>query len=108
MSALEHPILFIDKHVKVPKGARVYVEYVPIDRIRLGSKKPVAIGDVNDKYQLILQNRPACIFPCPVGFWDGAQEDAASRFVIQDGRHSYIAYLMHGYESILVAWIESP
>jgi hypothetical protein len=89
----------IDKSISVPAGSKVLTEYVHIDKIRLGCKSPMSIGDVKEKYELVKQNAPASLFPAPMGEW---KED---RFVIIDGRHTYVAYLMMGYEYVLVSWL---
>ena len=90
----------LDKTILVPPGKRVVVDYVHRDSIILGCKDPMAIGDVNEKYQLIKQNAPNAIYPTPVGEWkDG-------RFVVIDGRHTTIGYILNGYDYILVSWIE--
>ena len=102
-----HAQFLADKTLRSPPGAKLHVEYVHIDRLRLGNRTPMAIGDVKEKFELILQNRPAYIFPCPVGTWTGDPSDPLSRFTVHDGRHSYLAYQMHGYEHVLVAWIET-
>ena len=37
---------------------------------------------------------------CPFGFWDG------DTFVIQDGRHRYLALVGLGFHSLLVRWLD--
>lgn len=93
-------IVQIDKSISVPPGKKVVVDYVHIDKIILGSKSPMAIGDVKEKYELIKQNAPNSIFPTPIGEWK------KDRFIIIDGRHTYLGYLMNGYEYILVSWLQ--
>jgi hypothetical protein len=60
----------------------------------------MAVGDLDRAYQRLLQTAPAQPWPPPVGRWEG------ERFVIHDGRHTYVAALMLGFESIFVAWLE--
>lgn len=90
----------IDKSLSVPPGKKVVTDYVHIDKVKMACKDKMAIGDVNEKYQLVLQNAPNCIFPAPVGHWDN------DRFVVVDGRHTFMAYVLLGYEYILVSWME--
>lgn len=37
---------------------------------------------------------------CPFGFWEG------TTFVIQDGRHRYLALVGLGFRNLLVRWLE--
>jgi hypothetical protein len=90
----------LDKSIKVPPGKKVFVDYVPIECVILDCKDPMAIGDVQQKYELIKQNSPSCIFPTPIGYWEG------ERFHIVDGRHTFVGYLLNGYRYILVTWLE--
>lgn len=90
-----------DKTLAVPPGKVVVTGYVAIDKIRLACTTPMALGDVREKYELIKQNRPAALWPPPIGWWEG------DTFVIWDGRHHKIGYEMNGYQYILVAWLEN-
>jgi hypothetical protein len=92
----------IDKSISVPPGKRVIVDYIAVDKIKLGCKDRMSIGDVKEKYELVLQNAPNSVFPTPIGEWDTQKQ----RFTIIDGRHTTIAYILLGYEHILVSWIE--
>jgi hypothetical protein len=60
-----------------------------------------ALGDVDRAFQRVLQLGDSSMWPCPNGHWDG------ERFVIEDGRHEYIASLMLGRTHLLVAWTEA-
>ncbi|HEX6032897.1 MAG TPA: hypothetical protein VFY83_00635 [Anaerolineales bacterium] len=96
------PVLFaVDRSLSVPAGKIIKTCYVPIHKVQLACRERMSIGDVDRAYQKRLQlgrNQP---WPPPVGRWgdDGY-------FVLTDGRHEYVATLMLGHESILVAWIE--
>lgn len=87
--------------MEVPAGKVVRTAYVPIERCRLGNRAPMAIGDVREKFEIIQQIKPQAIFPGPMGHWEG------ETFVVLDGRHTYVAYLMHGFRHILVSWLET-
>jgi len=90
----------VSKSISDPQGHRVIVDYVHIDKILLGCKGKICIASVKEKFELILQNAPNSIYPTPIGEWKG------DRFMIIDGRHLTIAYMIHGYEYILVSWME--
>lgn len=93
-----HAGILIDRSIRVQPGQVVHTGYVHVDNVRLGCKAPLAIGDVERKYEIVRQNAPAQVFPCPVGVWEG------ERFTIHDGRHTYLAHVMNGFEYVLVAW----
>jgi len=92
----------LDRTMVVPAGKTVKTDYVRIDNVRLACRERMAVGDVAAAYQRVLQFSGGGnqAWPCPTGFWDG------ERFVIQDGRHEYVASLMIGLEYILVAWVD--
>ena len=94
----------LDRQLVVPPGQRVATGYVPVDQVRLACHDRMAVGDVERPYQRRIQLAPAQPWPPPVGAWKGEGEQL--RFVIEDGRHDYVAALMLGYEWILVAWLE--
>lgn len=62
----------------------------------------MAVGDVDRSYQRLIQQAPAQSWPPPVGHWEG------ETFVVEDGRHEYIASVMLGYSHLFVAWIVAP
>lgn len=87
-----------DKTIAVPPGKIVKTQYVPIHDITFGCRDSMAIGDVDRAFQRLIQIAPNQPFPCPIGHWTDES------FEIVDGRHTYVAMLMLGYEYILVAW----
>ncbi|QRQ99694.1 hypothetical protein [Dyadobacter sandarakinus] len=97
-----HPHIFIDKSISVKPGGVVKTGYVKTENVVLLCKDPMSKGDISEKYELVKQNAPNQIFPCPIGHF---REDG--RFVILDGRHTFIALVMNGFESILVSWIDN-
>jgi hypothetical protein len=99
-AAAMHAHFVCDKTIGVPPGRVVRTGYVDIWRVRWSSHDPLALGDVQSKYELVKQNRPNSVYPTPIGHWEGDE------FVLVDGRHTFTAYLMNGYTHILVAWLE--
>lgn len=89
-----------DRSIAVPPGAVVRTGYVAVAACVLGCRDRMAVGDVDRAYQRRLQLGDRQPWPCPRGRWDGG------RFVVEDGRHDFIACLMLGHEHILVAWME--
>lgn len=99
---MEKVSLQFDKTISVPPGATVRSGYVPMHRVRCLCREPMAIGDVERKYELAKQNAPASLFPAPMGRWNG------DTFELLDGRHTKIAYEMLGYSHLLVMWVDDP
>jgi hypothetical protein len=57
----------LDKSLSVPPGKKVMTDYVHVDCIKLACKDRMAIGDVKEKFEVVLQNAPNCIYPTPIG-----------------------------------------
>ncbi|KQS33960.1 hypothetical protein ASG33_07985 [Dyadobacter sp. Leaf189] len=91
----------LDKVLSIAPGKLAKTAYVSVDDVVLACKDPMSIGDVQLKYEIVKQNAPKQLFPCPTGHY---REDG--RFVIVDGRHTYLALLMNGFTHILVSWEE--
>jgi hypothetical protein len=92
--------LYEDRSISVPQGALVKTGYVAVEDIRLACRERMAVGDVDRVYQRRLQIAPDQPWPPPRGHWlDG------DKFMIEDGRHEYVAALMLGCTHILVAWV---
>ena len=81
----------------IPEGKIVKTQYVPVKDVYLGCHDRMAVGDVKLVYDELIQTGPK--FPCPFGEWHG------NRFMIIDGRHEFLAYVMLGYDHILVSWL---
>ena len=88
-----------DRSLSVPPGQIVKTGYVDIANIRMACRDRMSVGDVETAYRRQLQLGPSQRWPCPTGHWDG------DTFVIEDGRHQYLAALMIGLTHLLVAWI---
>lgn len=95
-----------DRTLRVGPGQLVRTGYVPAHRIRLACRARMAVGDVESAYRRRLQLGDSQPWPPPVGRWEEDPEDGRRQFVITDGRHEYVAALMLGHRSILVAWLE--
>jgi hypothetical protein len=91
----------------VPAGWLEETAYVPAHRIRLGDTSridPAALREVYNRIAGVSHHSPGTqLSPCPKGFWEKG-EDGVDTFVIVDGRHRFLAYLMLGYRHILVRW----
>ncbi len=92
--------MLADRAFRVPEGHTVATGYVNVWKIRLACRDRMGVEDVGKAFQKRLNLRS--VFPPPNGYWDGDE------FVINDGRHEYIAALMLGDEYLLVAWVEGP
>lgn len=89
-----------DRSIRVPQGMTVHTGYVEVFNIRLGCRERMAVGDVAGAFHKLLQLGGDQPFPCPNGYWDG------TTFVLQDGRHQWVASVMLGLTHILVAWLD--
>lgn len=89
-----------DRTISVPPGAVVKTGYVDVFKVRLSCRERMAVGDVDRAFQRRLQAAPNQPYPSPLGQWDG------DIFVIQDGRHEWVAAVMLGQSHLLVAWME--
>lgn len=100
MGRIPKVMVWGDRTIQVPVGKVVRTGYVETHKVRLDNTTPVAIGDVQEKYEVVKQNSPNAVFPAPMGEWRGDE------FWIEDGRHTYFAYLLNGYTNILVMWLD--
>jgi hypothetical protein len=82
----------------VHEDETVCVEWIDIDLCVLGNRAPLTPEAVEKKWRAMLQNGDAIWWPPICGHWLG------SRFVVGDGRHTYVAALMRGCERVLVCW----
>lgn len=89
-----------DRSMTVTPGQVVRTGYVDVFKCRLACRERMAVGDVGNAYQKLLQLGDRSAWPCPNGHWDGDE------FVIHDGRHEYVAALMLGRTHLFVAWLQ--
>lgn len=92
--------LMRDRSMLVAPEESVGTAWIDIDLCVLGCRDRMAVGDVGDKWRELLQRGANAGWPPPRGSW---RQDG--RFVIEDGRHEYIAALMMGQERLFVAWL---
>ena len=88
-----------DRSMCVQPHQTVEVRWVHVDRCVLGCRDRMTPESVEKKYRMLLQQGTAMPWPPIVGHWRG------DTFVVDDGRHEYLASLMLGKEHILVAWL---
>jgi hypothetical protein len=88
-----------DRSMCVQPDETVCVEWVDIDLCVLGNRARMSPEAVEKKWRKLLQQDVAASWPPLVGHWLG------SRFVVCDGRHEFVASLMHGRERVLVCWL---
>lgn len=89
-----------DRSISVPPGFIPVTRYVNINRIIFVCRDRMAVGDVEKAYRRRLQLGDHQPYPCPRGHWN------EETFVIEDGRHDYVAALMLGVEFLLVTWLK--
>jgi hypothetical protein len=97
------PVTFIrDRGLLVSPNEIIVTGWIDIDLCLLGNRDRMAVGDLDQKWREVLARGKDAVWPPPNGEWlDGG------RFAILDGRHEYLAALMHGATQILVAWREA-
>lgn len=94
-----------DRSLLVQPAEAIRTAWIDIWRVQLACRDRMAVGDVAAAFQRLLQIGAAAAWPPPNGHWDG--DERTGRFVIEDGRHEFVASLMLGRERIFVAWIDS-
>lgn len=88
-----------DRSLRVEPDQNVRVEWVDIDCCKLGCRVPISPEAVEKKFRRLLNLGAASAWPPIVGHWE------YDRFVVDDGRHEYLASLMIGRSRVLVCWI---
>jgi hypothetical protein len=91
-----------DRSMAIPPGALVRTGYVAVESVTMACRDRMAMGDLNAAYQKRLQLGDHQPWPPPRGHWAG------ERFVIEDGRHEFLAAMALGHRHLLVAWVETP
>jgi hypothetical protein len=90
-----------DRSIAVPPGHIVKTGYVSVWNVEFSCRDRMSVGDVDRAFQKRLQLGDHQPWPPPRGHWH-----LNNRFIIEDGRHEYLAALMLGIEYLLVAWTE--
>lgn len=79
----------------------VRTAWVNIDSCRLGFRMPMSPEAVEKKFRRLLNLGDCAPWPPVVGHWEG------ERFLVDDGRHDYLAALMLGRDKLFVCWLET-
>lgn len=74
--------------------------YVPTNEIVFQNDVPMAVASVKEKIDQFTSIGDNQAYPLPLGKW------IDDKFHLWDGRHRYIASLMLGRKTMLVAWVE--
>jgi hypothetical protein len=88
-----------DRSMCVQPHQLVRTAWVDIDLCRLGFRMPMSPEAVEKKFRRLLNIGECAPWPPVVGHWEG------ERFVIDDGRHDYLAALMLGRDKLFVCWL---
>lgn len=89
-----------DRSMCVQPNQTVRTAWIDIDKCKLGSRTMINPEAVEKKFRRLLNMGDAAAWPPIVGHWEG------DRFVVDDGRHEYLASLMIGREKLFVCWLE--
>lgn len=74
-----------DRSMCVQPDQIVRTAWVDIDICKLGSRVPMSPEAVEKKFRRLLNLGDAAPWPAVVGHWEG------ERFLVDDGRHDYLA-----------------
>lgn len=88
-----------DRSISVGPHQFVQTAWVDIDCCKLGSRVPLSPGSVEQKFRRLLCLGECAPWPPIVGHWEG------DRFVVDDGRHEFVASLMIGRAAVFVCWL---
>jgi hypothetical protein len=75
--------------------------WVDIDLCKLGFRRPMSPEAVEKKFRRLLNIGDCAPWPPVVGHWEDG------RFLVDDGRHDYLAALMIGRDKLFVCWLET-
>ena len=90
-----------DRSMCVQPHEIVRTAWVDIDLCRLSFRLPMSPEAVEKKYRRLLNLGQCAPWPPIVGHWEDG------RFLVDDGRHDYLAALMLGREKLFVCWLET-
>jgi hypothetical protein len=90
-----------DRSMCVQPHQLVRTAWVDIDLCRLGFRMPMSPEAVEKKFRRLLNIGECAPWPPVVGHWEG------ERFVVDDGRHDYLAALMLGRDKLFVCWLDA-
>jgi hypothetical protein len=89
-----------DRSMCVQPDQIVRTAWVDIDLCKLGCRVPMSPEAVEKKFRRLLNLGDAAPWPPIVGHWE------EERFLVDDGRHDYLATLMLGRERLFVCWLD--
>jgi hypothetical protein len=89
-----------DRSMCVQPDQIVRTAWIEIDLCKLGCRVPMSPEAVEKKFRRLLNLGDAAPWPPIVGHWEG------ERFLVDDGRHDYLAALMLGRERLFVCWLD--
>ena len=92
--------VYEDRSLCVGPGQSVRTAWVDIDQCRLGFRAPMSPEAVEKKYRRLLCLGDYAAWPPVIGHWQ------FDRFVVDDGRHDYLASIMIGRARLFVCWLE--
>jgi hypothetical protein len=90
-----------DRSMCVQPHQVVRTAWVDIDLCKLGFRLPMSPEAVEKKFRKLLNIGNCAPWPPIVGHWEG------ERFLVDDGRHDYLAALMMGRDKLFVCWLEA-
>lgn len=93
-------ILVADREMVVQPDQRVSTDWVHVDACRLGCRERMDCAAIERAFRRLLQLDRGQAWPPILGHWEDG------RFVVDDGRHEYLAALALGRERVFVAWLE--
>jgi hypothetical protein len=89
-----------DRSMCVQPDQVVRTAWVDIDLCKLVGRVRMSPEAVEKKFRRLLNLGEAAPWPPVVGHWQG------ERFLVDDGRHDYLAALMLGREKLFVCWLD--
>jgi hypothetical protein len=89
-----------DRSMCIQPHQVVRTAWVDIDLCKLGFRLPMSPEAVEKKFRRLLNIGDCAPWPPVVGHWEG------QRFLVDDGRHDYLAALMMGRDKLFVCWLE--
>jgi len=91
-----------DRSLVIGQDQIVKTAWIDINRCIMGNRTPMATEAVDKAVRRLINQGNCGSWPPINGHWspDG------QRFIINDGRHEYIASLIRGMEKVFVAWVD--
>ena len=93
-------IVAVDRSMCVQPYQVVRTGWIDIDLCKLGCRVPMNPEAVEKKFRRLLNLGECAPWPPIVGHWEDG------RFLVDDGRHEYLAALMIGRDKLFVCWLE--